>query len=121
MGAIEVLLVRVMKQLGWTDYLSSSDEIQWTKIFVTGHSQGASHTSYVAFRRPVIGALMFSGPQDLCGDEGVARYVPERKHIYGCYAVDEPGAGAIMKNSQVFRVIRTINSTGGKKSHGNGV
>merc|ERR1712127_177855 len=118
--AIEVLLVRVLTRLGWTEYMSQG-EILWPKIFVTGHSQGASHVSYVAYRRPVMGALMFSGPQDMCGDKGVARFVPERKHIYGCYAVDEPGATAIRSNLQVFREVRAVNSTGRARNHGEGV
>jgi len=118
--AIEPLLVRVLKQLNWLEYLSDSVEILWPKVFFAGHSQGGSHASYVAFRRPVLGALLLSGPQDMCGDEGAARFVPERPHIYGCYALDEPGAAAIMSNRQVFREVRTINTTGRARNHGEG-
>merc|ERR1719188_2429589 len=119
--SIEVLLVRVLKQLGWSEYLSQTDDILWSKVFVAGHSQGGSHAGYAAFRRPVLGALMLSGPQDRCALEGAARSAPERPHIYGCYAVDEPGAAAIESNLQVFREVRTINTTGRARSHGNGV
>jgi len=72
---------------------------------------------YAAYRYPVLGALMLSGPQDLCGEEGAARLPVGRSHIYGCYAVDEPGAEAIRSNLAVFTEVRTINTTGRPRNH----
>lgn len=118
--SIEVLLVRVLKHLGWGSYLAANDEVQWLKIFIAGHSQGGSHAGYAAYRYPVLGALMLSGPQDTCGDAGAARLPQGRPHIYGCYAVDEPGAGAIERNLAVFTQVHTINTTGRPRNHGQG-
>ena len=55
---------------------------------------------------------MLNGPQDTCGDAGAARLPRGQPHIYGWYAVDEPGAGAIESNLAVFTEVRTINTTG---------
>merc|ERR1712176_989027 len=118
--SIEVLLVRVLQELGWSKYLTATGEVQWPKVFLAGHSQGGSHVGYAAYRYPVLGALMLSGPQDLCGEEGAAHLPVGRSHIYGCYAVDEPGAEAIRSNLAVFTEVRTINTTGRPRNYGQG-
>jgi len=119
--SVEVLLAKVLQELAWSDYFSSEDGVIWSKVVVAGHSQGASHAGHVAFSRRVLGALMLSGPQDMCGDSGAAVPSGQFPHIFGCYAVDEPGAAAIRSNSHAFWEVLTFNSTGSPRNHGEGL
>lgn len=48
----------------WSQYLSSSSTLNWPKIVVGGHSQGAGHACYFAKYGSVERVLMFSGPND---------------------------------------------------------
>lgn len=118
--AIEPLLSRVLGRLGWQGYLADDSQVLWSKIFVAGHSQGASHAGFAALRRPVLGALLLSGPQDMCGDDGAAEPPPAERRVVGCYAADEPNALAIESNLQVFSEHRAVTTSGGARMAGNG-
>ncbi len=48
----------------WSQYLISSNALDWSKITVGGHSQGAGHAGYFAKKQTVEKVLMFSGPND---------------------------------------------------------
>ena len=48
----------------WGQYLLNNHEIDWSKIIVTGHSQGSGHAAYIAKDHLVNRVLMFSGPND---------------------------------------------------------
>jgi pimeloyl-ACP methyl ester carboxylesterase len=48
---------------GWDEYLRDG-AIQWDKIMVGGHSQGAGHAAYFGKRFKLARVLIFSGPQD---------------------------------------------------------
>ncbi len=48
----------------WDQYLTEEDELNWSKIIVGGHSQGAGHAAYFAKFEEVERTLMFSGPND---------------------------------------------------------
>jgi len=50
-------------QQGWKQYLKANS-IQWQKIIVAGHSQGAGHAAYIAKKFLVSRVLIFAGPQD---------------------------------------------------------
>ncbi|HMH23077.1 MAG TPA: hypothetical protein VK563_14935 [Puia sp.] len=56
-------LVQHYPQQGWDEYIKDST-IQWEKIVVGGHSQGAGHAAYLGKRFKVDRVLIFSGPQD---------------------------------------------------------
>lgn len=121
--AIEPLLTAVLKQLGWSEYLGPGDAPLWSKMVVAGHSQGASHAAYVAYKRPVFGAMAFSGPQDTCGDEGLAWFAvpaPESRRVLACYAEDEGGRTAIEKNLAFFAEVHTFNASGKPRNYGAG-
>lgn len=45
---------------------ASSHGIDWEKIIISGHSQGAGHAAYLSYKKE-IPAVLFSGPQD-CGE-----------------------------------------------------
>jgi len=48
----------------WSQYLINSNEIDWSKIVVGGHSQGSGHAAYFAKDHLLNRVLMFSGPND---------------------------------------------------------
>merc|ERR1712232_752412 len=96
----------------------------WTKIVISGHSQGASHAAYIAYRKPVAGAIAFSGPQDMCQDEGAAW--PDgtefaKKNTFACYAVDEPGVPKIVSNLGLFEKNRSVTTIGRERKYGQGL
>jgi len=118
---VEALLVRVLGELGWSEYLSAGTP-DWSRIVISGHSQGASHAAYIAYKRQVQGALLLSGPQDACGDDG-ASWAEEaaklnKENIFGCYAMDEPGKPAIERNLAFMSEVLRVNMTGRSTSHG---
>lgn len=48
----------------WGQYLTAANELQWSKIIVSGHSQGAGHACYLAKKNLVDRVVMLSGPND---------------------------------------------------------
>lgn len=48
----------------WGQFLTGPDSIDWPKVLVGGHSQGAGHAPYLAKTFPTERCLMFSGPND---------------------------------------------------------
>ena len=48
----------------WNQYLTASNNLDWKKIVVAGHSQGAGHACYLGKKRLVHRVIMFSGPND---------------------------------------------------------
>ena len=65
------LLKSTLQALGWGkkflkyDHETESDEVDWEKIIISGHSQGAGHAAYLSYKK-LVPAVLFSGPQD-CG------------------------------------------------------
>ena len=51
---------------GWSGYLQA-DGPRWERIALAGHSQGAGMTAFVAQRKHVARAILFSGPTDFYG------------------------------------------------------
>jgi hypothetical protein len=56
-------LAKNYPQQGWTQYVNNN-AIQWQKIIVAGHSQGAGHAAFIGKKFPVYRVLIFAGPQD---------------------------------------------------------
>ena len=48
----------------WGQYLTSSNTILWSKVIVSGHSQGSGHACYIAKRNLTDRVVLFSGPND---------------------------------------------------------
>lgn len=48
----------------WGQYLTSANTILWTKVIVSGHSQGSGHACYLAKKFLTDRVVMFSGPND---------------------------------------------------------
>jgi hypothetical protein len=48
----------------WGQYLTSSGSLQWSKIIISGHSQGSGHACYLGKKNLVDRIVMFSGPND---------------------------------------------------------
>jgi len=60
-------LLQFLSQLSshnWGRYLASDSTLDWSKILVSGHSQGAGHACYLAKKFDVERVVMFSGPND---------------------------------------------------------
>lgn len=48
---------------GWSTYYNN-ETINWSKIIVSGHSQGGGHAAYIAKNNQVARVLMFASPND---------------------------------------------------------
>lgn len=62
-----IYLNKTYPDQNWGQYLTSANTLQWSKIIVTGHSQGAGHACYLAKKNLVDRLVMFSGPNDYHG------------------------------------------------------
>ena len=54
----------------WADYLAG-EEPDWSRIVISGLSQGAGMAAYIAKQRPVARVVLFSSPWDFVGAERV--------------------------------------------------
>jgi len=58
------LTISSLKKVEWgKKFLTDKGELNWDKIIVSGHTQGASHAAYLSQVKGVR-AVLFSGPQD---------------------------------------------------------
>jgi len=68
-NSVVALLLQLLQQQSWGTSFLSSDQLNWTNIVISGHSQGAGHAAYLGYKldMPVV---LFSGPQDCyeCSD-----------------------------------------------------
>lgn len=48
----------------WGQYITTSNNLNWEKIVIAGHSQGAGHACYLGKKRSAERVVMFSGPND---------------------------------------------------------
>ena len=64
---IQYLAVTYPSQ-NWGQYLFTPTTLDWSKIAVSGHSQGSGHAAYLAKYFPVERNVMFSGPNDYCSN-----------------------------------------------------
>lgn len=58
-----VYLDKTDKNNTWSQFLENG-EIKWSKIIISGHSQGGAMAAYIAKKRLVDRVVMFSGPGD---------------------------------------------------------
>lgn len=70
-NSIENRLIKLLQYLkqnrsneNWGQYLATKGGIDWSKIVVSGLSQGAGHACVLALLNPVARAVMFGGPKD---------------------------------------------------------
>ena len=57
-------LESIYPEQNWNQYLTPSNNIDWKKIVVAGHSQGAGHACYLGKKKLIERVIMFSGPND---------------------------------------------------------
>ena len=63
--SVEALLASVLSSVAWGRlFTQKGGGILWSRMIVSGHSQGAGHAAFWAQSRPVLGASLLSGPQD---------------------------------------------------------
>mmetsp|Transcript_151694 Transcript_151694/g.467609 ORF Transcript_151694/g.467609 Transcript_151694/m.467609 type:complete len:398 (-) Transcript_151694:6-1199(-) len=61
--SVEQLLAGALSRLPWGASFLDSGAVRWSRIIISGHSQGASHAAYLSSLLGVR-AVLFSGPQD---------------------------------------------------------
>lgn len=73
---------------GW-DTFYTGDHIQWDRIVVGGHSQGAGHAAFLAKEHNLAGVIIFAGPGDFVAGYGPAPWLsyenvtpPERMYAF---------------------------------------
>lgn len=94
---------------GWGGYLTS-DGPRWDRIAVAGHSQGAGMAAYMAQRKSVARAILFSSPWDSFGRGHLAPWVlkgsgvtpPER--WFGAYHKKENTSDLIAEAYRALRI-----------------
>lgn len=57
-------LYNTFPEQNWNKYLTASNNLDWGKIVIAGHSQGAGHACYIGKKRLADRIVMFSGPND---------------------------------------------------------
>ena len=57
-------LINTYPEQNWKQYLMASKSLDWGKIILAGHSQGAGHACYLGKKRLADRVVMFSGPND---------------------------------------------------------
>jgi pimeloyl-ACP methyl ester carboxylesterase len=57
-------LSRSQAKLGWNQFLDSRNEIDWSRVVISGHSQGGGHAYVVSKYHPVARVVMFGSPKD---------------------------------------------------------
>jgi hypothetical protein len=72
--AIDARLTALLKYLArehpnenWAEYLTSDGQPQWSKILVSGLSQGAGMAAFIAKSHAVYRVVLFSSPWDITG------------------------------------------------------
>jgi hypothetical protein len=48
----------------WKRFITSTNEIEWNKISIAGHSQGSDHAMFIGQKRDVLRVGLFAGPGD---------------------------------------------------------
>lgn len=61
--SVEGLLEAVLNAQPWGSKFLNRSRVDWTRVIISGHSQGASHGAYLSQLRATR-AVLFSGPQD---------------------------------------------------------
>ncbi|MEL7472324.1 MAG: GC-type dockerin domain-anchored protein [Planctomycetota bacterium] len=91
----------------WSRYLTPSGEVNWRRVVVGGHSQGAGHTAYLTKAFELDGALLIAGPGDFVQGLGTAPWVfePSLTPADRCFAfthVDDPTAPGFFGNQRIL-------------------
>jgi hypothetical protein len=58
----------------WGKFLLS-DEVDWSKIVIAGHSQGSGHAAFLAKAHALKGVVLLAGPQDAFADGRTASWL----------------------------------------------
>lgn len=88
---------------GWERFMDG-DLPRWDRIMMSGHSQGAGHTGYLAQTTALAGAVLLSGPQDECincaaGPDNLWLSQPwATKHVKAAAHINESASDVIQAN-----------------------
>lgn len=73
--ALLAFLVAVYPEERWGRYLDADGGINWSRVVVAGHSQGAGHAAYLSKQFRLGGVMMLAGPGDFVQDFGPAPWL----------------------------------------------
>ena len=91
---------------GW-DLFFTDEELQWERIVVGGHSQGAGHAAFLAKEHLLKGVVMWAGPGDFVQGLGTAPWVyypnvtPEER-MYAFTHTGDPVSRALFINQEIM-------------------
>ena len=64
--SIRTVALAALQTIGWQQFLlADGGGIDWRKVVISGHSQGASHAAYMSSTLPLAAAVLLSGPQEI--------------------------------------------------------
>ncbi|MEO1496296.1 MAG: hypothetical protein AAFV43_04020 [Planctomycetota bacterium] len=91
----------------WGNYLLSEGGVDWSRVVVAGHSQGAGHTAYLSKEFLLSGAVMIAGPGDFVQDFGVAPWLLEpgatpAERLFALTHVQDPTAAGFFANQRLL-------------------
>eukprot|EP00429_Kryptoperidinium_foliaceum_P070074 CAMPEP_0176070036 /NCGR_PEP_ID=MMETSP0120_2-20121206/34971_1 /TAXON_ID=160619 /ORGANISM="Kryptoperidinium foliaceum, Strain CCMP 1326" /LENGTH=388 /DNA_ID=CAMNT_0017403675 /DNA_START=10 /DNA_END=1176 /DNA_ORIENTATION=+ len=76
--SMKSILRAALLRLSWgRQFLTGEQGVRWSKVILSGHSQGAGHAAYLSILKDVR-AVLLSGPQDCaeCSEGWLARATP---------------------------------------------
>jgi hypothetical protein len=72
---------------GWEQFIEE-DEIMWTKIIVSGHSQGGDHAAFIGKYFPVWKIICLSSPREICKYITTWGTLPIEKYYFFTHLTD---------------------------------
>ncbi len=107
-------LIRLLQHLdagrpaeGWDTFLTADEDVDWSRVVVGGHSQGAGHAAYLTRRVALAGAMMLAGPGDFVAGSGPAPWLFEPAatppaRMFGLVHADDPPAAGIILTQTIL-------------------
>merc|ERR1712113_160217 len=109
--------------LGWTGYVKNRT-LDWSRILIGGDSEGAGQAVYMAYQRPVYGAISFAGPQGTCNGMSAWSFLKSpvaRKNTLACYSANDAGKTDMDKNLHLFQTHHAVTTQSVIRSYGQGL
>jgi hypothetical protein len=111
---IENRLVRALQFLhasfpgeGWGSFFTGADLPEWSRVVVSGHSQGAGHAAYLAKDHALAGVVMFGGPGDFVTGAGPAPWLLQPNltppgRMFAFTHENDPSAAGFFLNQRIL-------------------
>lgn len=91
----------------WGSYLTPEGTLDWSRVVVGGHSQGAGHTTYLSKEFPLSGGVLLAGPGDFVSGFGTAPWLFEpgatpADRLFALTHVGDPTAAGFFANQRIL-------------------